>query len=81
MRPGLKDHKVSLQGDCEFKSYGFVFRQRNELQRQRQGPLRGGRCLPLRHPEGGAWPGSTGPRSQTEFHQKSAAGPLPADGQ
>lgn len=53
-------------------------RQRDELQGQREGPLRSGRCVPLRDAEGGAGPGSSGPGSQAELLEESASGPVPA---
>lgn len=56
-------------------------RQRDELQGQREGPLRGGRRVPLWHAEGGAGPGPPGPGGQAELPEESASGPVPADGQ
>lgn len=58
-----------------------ICRQRDELQGQREGPLRSGRCVPLRDAEGGAGPGSTGPGSQAELLEESASGPVPTYGQ
>lgn len=58
-----------------------ICRQRDELQGQREGPLRSGRCVPLRDAEGGAGPGSAGPGSQAELLEESASGPVPAYGQ
>lgn len=59
----------------------LFFRQRDELQGQREGPLRSGRRVPLWDAEGGAWSGSPGPGSQAEFLEESAPGAVPADGQ
>lgn len=56
-------------------------RQRDELQGQREGPLWGGRCVPLWDAEGGAWSGSARSGGQTELPEESASGPVPADGQ
>lgn len=56
-------------------------RQRDELQGQREGPLRGGRRVPLWDTEGGAGPGPPGPGGQAELPEESASGPVPADGQ
>lgn len=61
--------------------YLCICRQRDELQGQREGPLRSGRCVPLRDAEGGAGPGSAGPGSQAELLEESASGPVPAYGQ
>lgn len=64
------------------REYLFLcYRQRDELQGQRKGPLWGGRCVALWDPERGAWSGSTGSGGQTEFPEESASGPVPADGQ
>ena len=54
--------------------------QRHELQGQRESALRGGRCVPLRHPKGGAGPDADGflRGGQAEFPQEPTAGPLPA---
>jgi len=55
-------------------------RQRDELQGQREGPLRGGRRVPLWDAEGGTGPGPPGSGGQAEFPEESASGPVPADG-
>lgn len=67
--------------DIDFTRLSLCYRQRDELQRQREGSLRGGWCVSLWHPEGGAGPGPPGPGSQAEFLEESTSGSVPADGQ
>lgn len=83
-----KNHEIQGANIPEVHCRNFIrsrhrvcCRQRDELQRQRQGPLRSGRCVPLRDSEGGIGPGSTGPRGQAELPEESASGPVPADRQ